>query len=103
VIPAGEWATAGVITKTADIVITGGIWIIARPVANGIYATAFIQVMASHDGGASWYDISPSQSVDCNDGYWMVLLGNRVGISTNSWLAISEPIDMGTVLASEVV
>lgn len=108
----GDWhripsSVGGTTTATtldsADVVVIGGTWIVCRPYAPALTASLIMQVFASHDGGASWFDITPLPTIPATDGAWMVQLGNRVGLMTNDWFALSEEFDVGTGTASEAV
>lgn len=103
VIPGASAAPSEMNELTADIVAIGGTWIVCRPYVTELVAIELIQVLASHDGGATWFDISPPEAVSDYTGTWMVQLGNRVGIATCKCLAISEPFDEPTGIASELV
>jgi hypothetical protein len=85
---------------TADIIAIGGTWIVCRPFNSVLAGAGIMQVMASHDGGATWFDISPPVAIASTHGSWMVPLGNRVAVCTTARMAISEPFDEGTGIAS---
>jgi hypothetical protein len=87
---------------TADIIAIGGTWIACRAFKSPLAGDGIVQVVASHDGGATWFDISPAASINSLGGLWMVQLGNRVAVCTTTWIAVSEPFDVGPEIASEL-
>lgn len=93
---------------SAQIVIVGGTWIIAQPYHPQLNGVQLVRVFASYDGGSSWHDISPAQNIQLettgtDDGFWMVEANGRVVIATTRWVAVSEPFDSVTPIASSLV